>query len=90
MQKKWDNMKAFKILYIFWIILCIFVWMLAPVIAYHSDRFKDFLAMVGYMIFPLIVLNLWLFLIIGGKKYLIRFFLLLLYYPLAFILYLNV
>lgn len=88
MKKDWDNMKVFKILYIFWIILCIFTWILAHVIVYQSDIFKEFLTAVGWIILPLIVLNLWLFLMIEDKKYLKRFFLLLLYYPLAVLLYL--
>lgn len=90
MKKDWDNMKVFKILYIFWIILFIFAWILSPVIGHNPDRFKEFLIAVGWIILPLIVLNLWLFLMIEDKKYLKRFFLLLLYYPLAFILFIVI
>ncbi|OBV29176.1 hypothetical protein BKN38_04200 [Helicobacter sp. CLO-3] len=83
-------MKVFKILYIFWVILFIFAWILSPVIGHNPNRLKEFFIAVGWIILPLIVLNLWLFFMIEDKKYLKRFFLLLLYYPLALILFIVI
>ncbi|ECO7370659.1 hypothetical protein FXR79_04470 [Campylobacter coli] len=81
-------MRILKILYICWIILCVVGWFISPIVGYNPDRFKEFLIVIGWIILPPIVVNLWLFLITRIKKYLIRFLLLLLYCPLAILLYL--
>ncbi|EAK4456485.1 hypothetical protein CUT46_07220 [Campylobacter coli] len=81
-------MRILKILYICWIIFFIFAWIISPLIGHNPDRFKGFLIVIGWIILPPIVVNLWLFLITRIKKYLIRFLLLLLYCPLVILLYL--
>ncbi len=81
-------MRILKILYICWIILCVEGWFISPIVGHNPDRFKEFLIVIGWIILPPIVVNLWLFLITRIKKYLIRFLLLLLYCPLAILLYL--
>ncbi|EAH6554197.1 hypothetical protein EI237_06180 [Campylobacter coli] len=81
-------MRILKILYICWIILCVVGWFISPIVGHNPDRFKEFLIVIGWIILPPIVVNLWLFLITRIKKYLIRFLLLLLYCPLAILLYL--
>ncbi|EAI6362779.1 hypothetical protein CDX27_09105 [Campylobacter coli] len=81
-------MRILKILYICWIILCVVGWFMSPIVGHNPDRFKEFLIVIGWIILPPIVVNLWLFLITRIKKYLIRFLLLLLYCPLAILLYL--
>ncbi|EAC2165100.1 hypothetical protein CXE76_07785 [Campylobacter coli] len=77
-------MRILKILYICWIIFFIFAWIISPLIGHNPD----ILIVIGWIILPPIVVNLWLFLITRIKKYLIRFLLLLLYCPLAILLYL--
>ncbi|RDU61574.1 hypothetical protein CQA53_09940 [Helicobacter didelphidarum] len=81
-------MKTLKILYICWIILFIFAWIISPYIGHNPDRFEEFLITMGLIILPLMIANLWLFGITRIKKYLIRFFYSILYYPLAILLYL--
>ncbi|APA79452.1 hypothetical protein CJM129_4835 [Campylobacter jejuni subsp. jejuni M129] len=44
--------------------------------------------MLGWIVFPLMIANLWLFGITRIKKYLRNFLILFLYYPLAFALFL--
>ncbi|EAJ2620772.1 hypothetical protein CYB60_05835 [Campylobacter coli] len=77
-------MRILKILYICWIIFFIFAWIISPLIGHNPD----ILIVIGWIILPPIVVNLWLFLITRIKKYLIRFLLLLLYCSLAILLYL--
>ncbi|EAL5947866.1 hypothetical protein CYB75_08755, partial [Campylobacter coli] len=72
-------MRILKILYICWIIFFIFAWIISPLIGHNPD----ILIVIGWIILPPIVVNLWLFLITRIKKYLIRFLLLLLYCSLA-------
>ncbi|TLD91452.1 hypothetical protein LS64_012020 [Helicobacter saguini] len=81
-------MKILKILYVCWVVFCIFGYIISPLIGHNPDRFEEFFIMMSWIILPLVVVNLWLFGITRVKKYLLRFFLLLLYYPLAVLLYL--
>ncbi|ARJ56690.1 hypothetical protein CCUN_1093 [Campylobacter cuniculorum DSM 23162 = LMG 24588] len=85
-----DTMKILKILYICWIILCVVGWFISPIVGHNPDRVYEFFVMLGWIVFPPMIANLWLFGITRIKKYLIRFFLLLLYYPVAFIIFLII
>ncbi|HAA2076693.1 TPA_asm: hypothetical protein GD894_08280 [Campylobacter coli] len=81
-------MRILKILYICWIILCVVGWFISPIVGHNPNRVEEFFIMLGWIVFPLMIANLWLFGITRIKKYLIRFLLLLLYCPLAILLYL--
>lgn len=81
-------MQILKILYICWIVLCVVGWLISPLVGHNPDRIKEFFIMLGWIAFPPMVANLWLFGITGVKKHLTRFLiLLLLCYPLIFILF---
>lgn len=80
-------MQFLKILYICWIVLCVVGWLISPLVGHNPDRIEEFFIMLGWIAFPPMVVNLWLFGITRVKKYLKVFSILLCYYPLAFILF---
>ncbi len=83
-------MRVLKLLYITYIIIFLVGFLISPLIAHNPNRVVEFFIMLGWIILPLIVANLWLFGITRIKKYLIRFLLLSLYYPLAFVLFIII
>ncbi|ECK7598410.1 hypothetical protein FRQ50_08600 [Campylobacter jejuni] len=81
-------MRILKILYICWIILCVVGWFISPIVGHNPNRVEEFFIMLDWIVFPLMIANLWLFGITRIKKYLRNFLILFLYYPLAFALFL--
>ncbi|ENT7260147.1 hypothetical protein ACJP9E_001776 [Campylobacter jejuni] len=69
-------MRILKILYICWIILCVVGWFISPIVGHNPNRVEEFFIMLGWIVFPLMIANLWLFGITRIKKYLRNFFIL--------------
>ena len=74
-----------KILYVFWVAFFAFGWFISPAIG-PSDRTSDFFIMLGVDIAPLLIYSLCALVIKRNKRYLKMFFILLLYYPLGYII----
>ena len=87
---KGKTMQILKKLYICWIVLCVMLWFISPIVGHNPDRVEDFFKVLGLIVLPPILFNLWFFAITGDKKYLKVFLILLCYYPSAFILFLIV
>ncbi|TQR60605.1 hypothetical protein DMC01_04910 [Campylobacter troglodytis] len=80
-------MKTLNMLYLCWVIFCIIGWFISPIIGHNPNRVEEFFIMLGWIIFPPMIVNLWLFATKRNKKYLMMFCVLFLYYPLGYILF---
>ncbi|EAH7346893.1 hypothetical protein E7R50_08480 [Campylobacter jejuni] len=80
-------MGAFRKFYIVWIVFCISGFVISPAVGHNPNRVYEFFVMLGWIIFPLILLMLYRFFSLCEIKFLYIALLLLLYYPIASILY---
>lgn len=79
-------MQKLKILYICWVVFCIFLWIISPLVAHNPDMTEEFFIMVGWIILPLLIFILYRFFRTRKRKFVYIALLLLLYYPLAYVL----
>ena len=82
--------KILKVLYIIYIALWIVGFLISPLVGHNPDRVEEFFIMLGWIVLPPMVANLWLFGITRVKQYLTNFLILFLYYPLAFVLFITI
>ena len=75
------------ILYACWIAFWGFLWIISPMVAHNPNRIEEFFIMLGLDLVPLLVYSLFCLMIKRNKKYLIMFCVLLLCYPLGYILF---
>ena len=75
------------ILYACWLAFWGFVWIIAHAMVYSPDIVQEFLIILGLDLVPLLVYSLFCLMIKRNKKYLMMFCVLLLYYPLGYILF---
>ncbi|RDU59408.1 hypothetical protein CQA53_11495 [Helicobacter didelphidarum] len=80
-------MKTLKILYTCWVVFWIFVWILLLLIGHNPDRFGEFLITMGWIILPLLIFILYRLFHTRKRKFFYIALLLLLYYPLAYVIY---
>ena len=79
-------MIALKIIYVCWIAFFAFLWIISPAVVHNPDRVEEFFIMLGLDIAPLLIYSLCALVIKRNKRYLKMFFILLLYYPLGYII----
>ena len=82
-------MKTLNMLYLCWVIFCIIGWFISPIIGHNPNRVEEFFIMLGWIIFPPMIVNLWLFATNRNKKYLSNFLIFFSYYPFILILALT-
>ena len=75
------------ILYACWLAFWGFVWVVAHAMAYSPNIVQEFLIILGLDLVPLLIYSLFCLVIKRNKKYLMMFCVLLLCYPLGYILF---